>query len=120
MSRLRYQKSKSNRFIDIKFKTTSVYRCQQDVLLAMDTYYVESYNNVLNVSKNKGIALRNDKYRKRSKFAILHWNGNVSQAFTNECVPHTTLVSSRQPQGKIKYKKQSFGKTGKNLGKVNR
>jgi hypothetical protein len=43
----------------------------------MDTYYVESFNNVLNMFHDKRTQLGDDSYNMRTGLAIYHWNENV-------------------------------------------
>ena len=63
--------------------STLVYKNPQDFCLAMDTYYVESFNNVLNVFHDKRISFHKQQYNLRTNLTICHWNENVDRPFTS-------------------------------------
>ena len=44
-----------------------------------DTYFVESFNNTLNINENKRIVLGYEQYKIRTD----HWNENVNRKFTS-------------------------------------
>ncbi len=66
---------------------TAVYKNAKHYVLAMDTYYVESFNNVLNVYHDKHIAFDNPHYKMQTNLTILHWNENVNREFTSVWIP---------------------------------
>jgi hypothetical protein len=47
--------------------------------LAKDTFYVESFNNVINIFQDKRISFSDEQYKFRSNLAVLHWNENVDR-----------------------------------------
>ena len=51
--------------------------------MAADTFYVESFNNVLNMFQDKRIAFGNPEYTRRSQLAVSHLNENVYPPFTS-------------------------------------
>ena len=61
---------------------TDVYRFPQNFVLAMDIFYVESFNNVLNIFLDKRINFSSVTYKMRTNLTILHWNEIVDHAFT--------------------------------------
>ena len=61
---------------------TVVYKSPQDYIYAMDTFYVESFNNTLNMFHDKRIFFGDDSYRMRTALAICHWNENVDRRAT--------------------------------------
>ena len=89
-------------------RKTAVYLHPKDYIHAMDTYYVESFNNVLNVFQDKRISFGHNEYKKRSQLSVLHWNENVDRDFTSTWTPRQILLNPRQNKGKKKYKKCSF------------
>ena len=62
---------------------TDVYKFPQNFVLAMDTYYVESFNYVLNIFLDKRIHFGSSTYKLRTNLAVFHWNENVDRQFTN-------------------------------------
>ena len=64
-------------------RNTVVYKCPEDYIFAMDTYYVESFNNVLNIFHDKQISFGDDSYKMRTALAICHWNENVDRHNTS-------------------------------------
>jgi len=64
-------------------RRTVVYRSPSDFIYALDTYYVEGFNNVLNVFQDKRINFSDTVYRLRTDLAICHWNENVDRPFTS-------------------------------------
>ena len=95
-------------FIDAIMKTP-VYKNAEDFVLAMDTFYVESFNNCLNVYHDKRIAFQNPHYIMRTNLTILHWNENVNRDYTSVWIPFgADITNPRQAQGKKAYKPLTF------------
>ena len=93
---------------------SDVYKSAEDFVCAMDTFYVESFNNVLNIYRDKRISMLDSTYRMRTTLAILHWNKNVDRPYTSVSQPdpnNRDPKSSRQQQGKRNYKQQDFSYT---------
>lgn len=59
-----------------------VYKAPEDFVHALDTYYVESFNNVLNMFHDKRTQLGDDSYNTRTGRALCHWNENVDRHST--------------------------------------
>ena len=49
----------------------------------MDTYYVESFNNTMNIFHDKRIYFRKLQYEMRTGLTVCHWNENVDRDFTS-------------------------------------
>jgi hypothetical protein len=47
-----------------------------DYVLAKDTFYVESFDNGINIFQDKRISFSDEQYKFRSNLAVLHWNEN--------------------------------------------
>ena len=57
-----------------------VYRNAQNYVHHMDTFFVEPFNNTLNMFPDERLGSFGDtQYRMRSDLAIIHWNENVKQ-----------------------------------------
>ena len=78
-----------------------------DFWLGKDTYYVESFNNVLNIYQDKRIAFGDKQYNARANLAVCQWNENVDRPFTSVWNPQ----NNRRPRsrlGKKNYKARTF------------
>lgn len=64
-------------------RRTVVYKSPGDFIYSLDTYYVESFNNVLNIFQDKRINFSDNIYSLRTDLAICHWNENVDRPFTS-------------------------------------
>ena len=71
-----------------------LYRNAEDYSLALDTYFVESFDNVLNIFHDRRISFGTKQYRLRSDLALLHWNENVDRPYTSDfgCLREYTRV----------------------------
>lgn len=88
---------------------TAIYKDAESFVLAMDTFYVESFNNCLNVYHDKRIAFGHQQYQLRTNLAILHWNENINREYTSVWTPFAAdIVHPRQMQGKKTYKPHTF------------
>lgn len=72
----------TNNFSVTPFTGFGVYKAPKDFLHVLDTYYVDSFNNVLNMFHDKCTQLRDDSYNMRTGLAICHWNENVDRHST--------------------------------------
>ena len=63
--------------------SSNLYKHPEDYVLAKDTYYVESFNNTMNIFQDKRIAFGDHTYRARSYLAVCHWNENVDREYTS-------------------------------------
>ena len=68
-------------------QSTVIYTNPSDYILAKDTYYVESFNNVLNMFQDKRISFQNEEYTRRSQMAVCHWAENVNIPYTSMWEP---------------------------------
>lgn len=75
--------------------TSDLYKHAEDYVWAMDTYYVESFNNVLNIFQDKRIAFDEEQFKMRSQLAILHWNNNVDREFTSVWQSESTNLTKK-------------------------
>ncbi|OWF49497.1 hypothetical protein KP79_PYT17520 [Mizuhopecten yessoensis] len=60
-----------------------LYKSPHDFVLARDTFYVESFNNVMNIFHDKRISFSDKQYETRSVIAVCHWNTNVDRKYTS-------------------------------------
>ena len=75
----------------------------------MGTYYVESFNNVLNIFHHKRISFGDEEYFKRSQLAVCQWNENVGRDYTSTWIsPAAAAINPRLNQGKKSYKKCAY------------
>lgn len=86
---------------------TPVYKSPADFCLAMDTHYVESFNNVLNVFHDKRIVFGKRQYHLRTNLAICHWNENVNRPFTSMSCQEDA-EAHRRKMGKKVLKPRTF------------
>ena len=87
-------------------KNSVVFKNPQDYRLCRDTYYVESFNNVVNVYQDKRISFSDDQYNARANLAVCHWNENVDREFTSVWKPNYRVP--RSLKGKKNYKKCTY------------
>ena len=64
-------------------RSTIVYKQPANYCRAQDTFYVESFNNTLNIWHDKRINFMEMQFKMRTNWAILHWNENVDRPFTS-------------------------------------
>ncbi|CAC5378964.1 unnamed protein product [Mytilus coruscus] len=86
---------------------SNIYKYANDYTLGRDTFYVESFNNVINIYQNKRISFGDLQYNARNNLAVCHWNENVDREYTS--VSH--LNDHRRPRckkGKKNYKKAMY------------
>lgn len=87
-------------------KNSVVFKNPQDYRLCRDTYYVESFNNVVNVYQDKRISFSDEQYNARANLAVCHWNENVDREFTSVWKPNYRMP--RSLKGKKNYKKCTY------------
>jgi hypothetical protein len=105
------QDPKAELLFEKALKSTIVHHCADDFVLGMDTFYVESFNNTLNMFQDKRIAFGLEEYTRRSQLAVCHWNENVNRPHTSMWTPPVVLahVDPWAPKGKKTHKKRTFG-----------
>lgn len=104
----------AERLFEDALKKTVVYSSPHDFTQALDTFYVESFNNVLNMFHDKRIAFGEREYLRRSRMAVLvlHWNENVNRPHTSIWIPPEQQIlphlGPRKNSGKKIYTKRTF------------
>ena len=76
--------------------SSNIYKHPEDYIYGRDTFYVESFNNVINVYQNKRIAFGDEQYNTRNNLAVCHWNENVDREHTSVSNPQ----NARRPRSK--------------------
>ena len=72
-----------------------VYRNAQNYVHHMDTFFVESFNNTLNMFQDKRLGSFGDtQYKMRSDLAIIHWNENVKNS-SNDKTQNTFMYRDK-------------------------
>ena len=93
-------------------KRTVVYKNPHDFVHALDTFHVESFNNVLNMFHDKRIAFGEKEYLRRSMTAVLHWNENIHRPYSSIWIPPEQRIiqhlGPRANSGKKNYTKRTF------------
>ena len=95
--------------------SSTLYKSPQDFMLAMDTYYVESFNNSMNMFQDKRISFGDLQYSVRSQLAVCHWNemwtGNLPRFGTHERTLelHAVLKAKRCTQNALINIGQKYG-----------
>lgn len=82
-SKLLIRNPKAEDLLRTAIQNTVVYKSPADFVHAMDTFYVESFNNVLNIFLDKRIHFGEKAYNMRTSLAICHWNENVDRQATS-------------------------------------
>ena len=93
-------------------RDTVVYKHPEDFVLAMDTYYVEGFNNVLNIFHDKRIYFSDrNSYKMRTDLAICHWNDNVNRPYTSVWTgPNGHMVRKNFTKAKLDYRERIWAK----------
>ena len=86
---------------------STLYKNASDFVLGKDTYYVESFNNTINMFQDKRISFTDDAYRMRSELAVCHWNENVDRKYTSVWNPQRPNAP-RSAKGKKNYKAPTY------------
>ncbi|CAG2188781.1 unnamed protein product [Mytilus edulis] len=106
-SRIVLTNLKARKILEIAIKSSTIYKYPQDYILAKDTFYVESFNNVVNIFQDKRICFGDDQYKLRSNLAVCHWNENVDRGFTSVWKSRNPNAPASQ-KGKKIYKKLTY------------
>lgn len=86
---------------------STIYKYPDHFNLGRDTYFVESFNNTLNVYQDKRIAFGSEQYEVRAFLGTLHWNENVNREHTSVSFK-ADPKAPRRLKGKKNYKKKTF------------
>ncbi|KAK3083302.1 hypothetical protein FSP39_018873 [Pinctada imbricata] len=108
ISRIVITDPKAEKLLKDILRNSTIYKYPGDYILAKDTFYVESFNNVVNVYQDKRISFSDSQYNARSNLSVCHWNENVDRSFTSVWNP----PNNRHPRsrlGKKCYKKLTSG-----------
>ena len=106
-SRIVVTNPKADKLLRNAIEGSVIYKSPHDYVLARDTSYVESFNNVMNIFQDKRIAFSNTQYMIRSHLAVLHWNENVDRAYTSVWNQRDQRAPRRQ-RGKKNYKDPTY------------
>ena len=106
-SRVVITNPKAEKLLQTTIENSVMYKSPQDYVLARDTSYVESFNNVMNNFQDKRISFSDMQYNMRSQLAVIHWNENVDREFTSVWKPRTSKAPRRQ-KGKKNYKAPKY------------
>ena len=98
---------KAEKMLEGVIKSSAIFKNPEDFVLACDTSYVESFNNVMNIFQDKRISFTDKQYNARSQLAVLHWNENVDRGFTSVYNPRDPKAPRRK-RGKKNYKALSY------------
>ncbi len=108
-SKMLLKSAKAVELLTAALHHTVVYQHPEDFVMAMDTYYVESFNTTLNMFQDKRISFGNEEYLRRSQLAVLHWNENINRGHTSVWEPAPIRCVTRKCRKKKKtLTKQSF------------
>ena len=102
-SRIVITNPKAEKSLENVIESSVIFKCPEDFVLARDSYYVESFNNVMNIFQDKRINFSDQQYRMRSQLAVLHWNENVDREYTSIWNPKDQRAPRRR-SGKKVYK----------------
>ncbi|CAC5407084.1 unnamed protein product [Mytilus coruscus] len=103
-SRIVITNGKVRKMLESAIKSSTIYKYPQDYILAKDTFYVESFNNVVNIFQDKRICFGDDQYKLRSNLVVCHWNENVDRGYTS-------VWKSRNPNAPATQKEENLQKT---------
>ena len=62
---------------------STIYKYAEDFTEAKETYWVESFNNTMNIFHDKRISMKDLQYQIRSYLAVAHWNENTNREVTS-------------------------------------
>ena len=102
-SRIVITNPKAEKSLENVVQSSLIFKNPEDFVLARDSYYVESFNTVMNIFQDNRIDFSNQQYNMRSQLAVLHWNENVDREYTSIWNPRDQRAPRRQ-KGKTMYK----------------
>ena len=106
-SRIVLTSPKAKKLLESVIRRSTIYQYPADYILAKDTFYVESFNNVMNIFQDKRICFGDDQYKFRSNLAVCHWNENVDRGYTSVW-KSSNPNAPRTQRGKKVYKKLTY------------
>ena len=75
-SRIIITDSKAEQMLQTAIMNSQIFKSPSDFVLGKDTFYVESFNNTMNIFHDKRIAYGSLEYNTRCHVSVLHWNEN--------------------------------------------
>ena len=89
--------SKAELLLRQALERTLIYRCPQDFVYCMDTYFVESFNNMMLQYHDKrlGSHFGERQYKFRTDLAVLDWNAHVN---TRRVTSAKCVIDPRNPR----------------------
>ena len=84
---------------------STIYRSADDFIYGKGTFYVESFNNTMNMFQDKRIVFGDEQYLCRSHLAVLHWNENVNRSYTSVWKKTSGKVKKNYKQSTYHYRK---------------
>ncbi|KAK3100338.1 hypothetical protein FSP39_018337 [Pinctada imbricata] len=97
----------AEKLLNSVIKNSIIYKNPNDFRLGRDTFFVESFNNTLNIYEDKRIAFGTEQYKTRSYLGTCHWNENVGREITSITYKRDPKAP-RRLKGKKNYKKKTF------------
>jgi hypothetical protein len=82
LSRITLTEEPAIRMLEGVIKKAAIYKNAENFVHAKDTFYVESFNNSLNMFHDKRIVFYKQ-YKMRTDLTICHWNENVDRPYTS-------------------------------------
>jgi hypothetical protein len=73
-SRIAITSEKAKDLLTSAVKKSTVYKYPENYIYARDTFFVESFNNVLNIFQDKRVSFGDKQYKLQSNLAVCHWN----------------------------------------------
>lgn len=95
-------------------KNSVIFKHPHDYRLCKDTFYVESFNYVVNVYQDKRISFSDAQYNARTNLAVCHWNENFDREliqFGNQITEcHEVLKERKTTKNAHSFFGKIFGK----------
>ncbi len=98
---------KAEKLLTTTILSSLIYKAAGDFMFGKETFFVESYNNTMNIFQDKRIVFSDEEYQLRSMLATLHWNDNVDRESTSTWSRPTTSRTKRR-KTKKNYKGLSY------------
>ena len=83
---------------------STLYKNAENYAMGRETFYVESFNNTINIFQDKRISFGDTQYLVRAQLAVCHWNENVDRDYTSVWHPKADPRAPRRVKGKKVYK----------------
>ena len=106
-SRIVITNGKAKKMLENVIRKSTIYQHPQDYILGKDTFYLESFNNVMNIFQDKRICFGDEQYKFRSDLAVCHWIENVDRGYTSIWKSSNPNAPATQ-KGKKVYKQLTY------------